>query len=366
MQVLEIGLHEELKLEDKKNLLWDKAQLRDLIDEYRGVGLVNLKATYNSQILWDAQVGHENSYVVASTNDSLFSSRVTNALDRIGATELSIAQVTLRKHMKTSEKGWEEWFLGYATLGYDLPTAQILLAPDTNFIKRRYASGLLRRLGGSRFRNLHFCLPTLVILEIEAIHNRNKKAVENLEKRMSGRKDRKTVDSKDKDEHFKASAEMRESLIATKEVLFLREVGALLLPSNIEEIRSNFLENAGKGFADIYIRKEIHDAVERANLNIRFLTCDLMNALSAVSEGLPSFYFSRVKSEKYYLSVEYETCLEQLADLIIDTTTTFGEITLNASSTAGKKDSKLLKWKWADWTVEDLLGNRIIEDRTSV
>jgi rRNA-processing protein FCF1 len=292
---------------------------------------------------------------------------VNNIIDRVSAAELSITQVTLRQHKKTSDEGWEQWFLGYASLGFGSLTS-IQLAPDTNFIKRRYASGLLRRLGKSCFSTLQFNIPNLVILEIEALYNRNKKTVENLDKKISESNDRKATEGKRKDEYgsarFKASIEMRESLIATKELLFIRDRGALILQSDIERIRESFSENAGKGFTDMYIRKEKRDAITSSNLNIRFLTCDLMNALAAVSEGLSTFYFARLKSEKYYLSEEHDACLEQLADLIIDTTTTFGEITLYASPSSGKEDSKLLKWNWVDWTIEDLLNDRIIEQRS--
>ena len=330
---------------EEKSLTWTKEQLQKLIDDYKGVGSVQLKAVCKSEMLWDAQVGQDggNSIVNKASND-LLDKAITSELDRIGATDLIITDVVSKQKIDTRLEKWEEKFLD-ATIRQ----GNASLIPDTNFIMRRYGSGLLRRLGKNDFSFLRFNIPNLVVLEIEAIHNRAKKKSE-------------SEKCEDK-ERTKALIEMREALIATKELIFLRDRSADILDAKIDWALRNFQEIAGKGLTDMYIRKEIRDATKLWTTSyVKFLTCDLMNALSAVAEGLPVLYFQRLTSEKYYLSEDYDCCLEQLAELIINTTFVLGEITLTAQPIYGKPQTKTLRGDWADWTIEDLLNNRIIEE----
>ena len=338
-------------------LWWDRAELKKLLQYYRGISTATIKAAYNSQDLWEVKVQRFDSQIFNLAKDTLLANRVSNSLDRIGVTELNITEVMTKENKRITQEGWAEWFLKKATLGYDsLTHPAVEIVPDTNFIMRRYASGLLRRLGEDSFRKLRFRIPNLVILEIEAIYNRaNKKAIDLQAKQPK-------LEAKEEQELTKALFDSKEALIATKELMFLREKGAVILESNLEGTIHKFSEISGKAFTDMYIRKEIRVALKSQNLNVRFSTCDLMNALSAVAEGLPTFYFSRMPSAKFLLSDQYDTCLEQIADLILDTTVTFGEITLTSSS-SGKLDTKILKGNWAGWTIEDLLNNRIIEER---
>lgn len=338
------------------SLYWDKEELKKLVQEYRDTGITTLKATYNSNDLWEAQVKRHNSKISNLAKDTLLANRVYNSFDRIGVTELNIIEVMTKEIMKTTQDGWMQQFLIGATL--DFPAVQFF--PDTNFIMRRYASGFLRRLGEANFRSLHFIIPNLVILEIEAIYNRAKKTSEALLEHANCSK----LSLKQEQELNKALFDSKEALIATKELMFLREEHASILESNLEGTIHSFSEISGKAFTDMYIRKQIRDAIKVQRLKARFLTCDLMNALSAVAEGLPTFYFSRIPSKEFYLSTHIDTCLQQVSDLILDTTFTFGEVTLTSWSSGKLVDSKILKGNWAGWTIEDLLNNRIIEERS--
>ena len=337
------------------SLTWDKEELKQLVQDYRSKRYT-LKATFDSHDLWEAHITSSNSQIINLAKDAFFANRVSNSLDRIGVTELNIIEVMTKEIEKTTQDGWMQRFLISAT--HDFPVVQLF--PDTNFIMRRYASGFLRRLGEANFHSLHFSIPNLVILEIEALYNRANKTSETLIERAKQEK----LSPKQEQELNKALFDSKEALIATKELMFLREEHAIILESNLEGTVHSFSEISGKAFTDMYIRKQIRDAIKAQRLNARFLTCDLMNALSAVAEGLPTFYFSRIPSEKLWFSDKYETCMEQVSDLIIDTAFTFGEFTFTAWSSDKLEDRRILKGKWDGWTIEDLLNGRIIEEKT--
>ena len=269
-------------------LWWDREELKKLIQEYRGIGSATLKATYKSLDLWEAKVQRFDSQIFNLAKDTLLANRVINSLDRVGAIQLNIAEVRTKEIIRTTQNDWTEWFLKKGYLGFDsLTHPAVEIVPDTNFIMRRYGSGLLRRLGTDSFHKLRFRIPNLVILEIEAIYNRTNKKVIDLQAKPK-------LEAKEEQELTKALFDNKEALIATKELMFLREKGANIIESNLEGVIRNFSENSGKAFVDMYIRKEIRDALKSQNLNVQFSTCDLMNALSAVAEGIPTMYFSRL------------------------------------------------------------------------
>ena len=337
------------------SLYWDKKHLTGLVQDYRSKRCT-LKATFGSQDLWEAHITSSNSQLLNLAKDTFLTNRVSNSFDRIGVTELNIIEVMTKEIYKTTQDGWMQKFLINAT--FDFPTIQ--LVPDTNFIIRKYVSGLLRRLGEPNFSKLRFSVPSLVILEIEAFYNRAKKNYEKLNDHISSRK----VKPDEERKRIEALFDINEALIATKELMFLREKSPSFLESNVEGIIDHFSKNSSIGSADMSIRRQIRDASNKGNFNTRFLTCDLMNALSAVAEGLPTFYFSRIPSKTHYFSEKYDTCMEQVTDLILDTTVMFGEVTFTACSASKLVDCKTLKGKWVEWTIEDLLNDRVIEERS--
>ena len=112
----------------------------------------------------------------------------------------------------------------------------------------------------------------------------------------------------------------------------------------------------------MFLRKEIRDSsAVSGRRNIRFLTCDLMNALAATAEGMISYYFSRLDSTIGVLSSETEPCLEQLSELIVDNATVFGEITLVESLSSVKPKTMRFNGTWDGWELSDLLEERIAE-----
>jgi hypothetical protein len=328
---------------------WTKSELQQFFLDQDNIlnRLSSVKANLNGEPLWafsGRRRGYGTQISILAENQEL-RQKVVDSLDRIGASEITITNMLTREHRKTNQADWKDWFIGGATLGFKSVTVDAIhLVPDTNFVRRRYASGLLRRLGKEAFKELQFSIPNLVILEIEASHNRAKSKAEK--------------PKCEEIEKQKALTEIRESLIATKELMFLLEIGARMLPSNLDNsFLDAFSTIAGKGVTDLFIRKEIRDCT---NLNKRFLTCDLMNSLAAMVEGLGSFYFSRDENE-FTLSAEREVCMEQLSELVIDTVTLFGEANLTISSAAEAERTFKLSGKWRDWTPVDLLKDTIIE-----
>jgi hypothetical protein len=315
---------------------------------------LTIKASHESQDLWAAKFTMIRQEITNLATEPLLARRVIDAFDRVGFMELSITDVLSKKQIRTSQEDWQQQFMDMAASN-DL-SRRVDLFPDTNFVKRRYASGLLRRLGAKKFGDLHFRLPNLVILEIEARYNREKIKSNN--------------EKCEKQQRTDASIRLKEELIGTQELMFLREKQAGTMDTGMEGLLPKFFDDAGKGFADVYIRSEIRQGTKMSTGERKFLTCDLMSALSAVAEGLPTLYFARVPLGKITFSSPYmgdlsnmpKSNFEQIADLILDTTFAFGEITLSMYS-EGKYDTISLKGNWEGWSIENLLNNRVLGER---
>ena len=220
---------------------------------------------------------------------------VLEALDMCGSSELESSFSGHRDEKELESSDWKTWFLEKTSRKY--------LVPDTNFIYRHYYSNVLARHLGEDFGNLIFRLPRLAILEIERRGNNAKEG----------------------------SADKRLSFYAAREVRLLRSNNNFDLLPNIDTLLfSTFSEKAGRQLVDMWIRKEIHDFVEGmegyTNMSAKdvvFLTCDLMNALAAESEGLNTCYFS--KKDQQSFSVDNDN-MRQLFDLILASTMILGKI----------------------------------------
>lgn len=289
-----------------------------------------------------------------TTEDEKVKDDLLTSLDRVGAlslvTEYSPASATeiiasgtlenIGRSMKTVDEGWTDWFMEVLHIEGDV----VYLIPDTNLISRHYCSNvLLPLLGEERFRQLKFRLPRLVVLEVESRCNRSK----------HGTKDK------------------RLAFYAAKEILFLKRYHAVLLPQLNISLLEGFSRIAGSQprFTDAWIRREIHDfmreeikrrrqiSVEGArdlSFGVIFLTCDLMNALAASAEDIPTLYFSRIRNGKISFRDH-----SQLVELIIDTAITFGEIKMKLTQANKHKVSLLIKGIWSpktpiDWETDSV------------
>ena len=269
------------------------------------------------------------------TKDSQNKQNLLDSLDRVGGfdlvsdflpststgSEISDLLNQIGSSKGTDEQGWAEWFLRVVNAVQAKTTARlVVLVPDTNFIMRHYCSNiLLPLLGQENFSKLRFQLPRLVILEIEAKCNRAKEG----------------------------SSKKRLAFHGAREVLFLLQGFASHFPQFDMDLLRGFPKKSGEGFADSWIRQEIHDFVSTSNKKVIFLTADLMNALAATAEGLDVFY---VKKD---VPVKPIRNIDQLAEFIIDVAVAFEEIKMDVTVGNEMKSSWLMEGMWSGKTSSD-------------
>jgi len=238
-----------------------------------------------------------------------------------GASRLKASFSADGEEKELDADNWKPWFLEKVRGKF--------LIPDTNFINRHYASKMLCPMLDQDSTKLIFRLPRLVVLEIERRGNM----------------------AKDQ------SKEKRLAFFAAREINFLRATAGggfdfEMLPNIDASLMTSFTEKAGKQLTDMWIRKEIHDAMTTGMLgrsqDVVFLTCDLMNALAAEAEGLPSCYFSRLTQDKIFID---QTNYGKIFDLILATAMMFEKIRLDVVLTADKiYGSFFLRGMWTGKT----------------
>jgi hypothetical protein len=190
---------------------------------------------------------------------------------------------------KLEASDWKEWFLSRA--------GDCHLIPDTNFIRNHYCSSTLSRILGDSFKKLRFRMSRLVVLEIERQGNQKNE----MEKRLA----------------FYAAREID---------FFKKNVDFGPLPDAGDKLITSFPTQAGEGFTDMWIRREIHNAIQMGIRPTLFLTSDLMNALAAEAEGLETCYFARLPQDSFCIDADYPS---QLFDLILATAIKFNDVQLD-------------------------------------
>ena len=230
-----------------------------------------------------------------------------------------------------SDSAFAKWIKDFCSL----LGREVFLLPDTNFIRRHYYSNLLKpTLIGKG--NISFKIPRLVILEIENKYNRSSKKEHDKKTNKESKKPEDKIQVTM--EKYGNGKEKRISLNAINEVLSLQNDRAEVLPNLDFPLLDSFSGAAGRGFADYWIRREISDYANKQNAadtrdnggrvitipkpQIVFMTCDIMNALAATSEGLNTIYFSRIEQDS--ITLEYDIN-KRLANVVFDTAIHFGE-----------------------------------------
>jgi hypothetical protein len=291
----------EVKVSEMRMILERDGFIQSFLDRFKaesvksapGLFQFRLKAFQGDNLLWEYQGATGK---VIPTEIENIKREVLEAIDTCGASELRVSFSAYNEEKKVEAVNWNEWFLDKVYLKY--------LIPDTNFIYRHYCSNVLYRHLGSDFNQLIFRLPRLVILEIEKRGN---------------------LASEER------SRDKRLAFYAVREIEFLKQKANFELLSNIDaSLMSSFTEKAGRKLIDMWIRKEIHDNIDRGYLGRHgdaiFLTCDLMNALAAEAEGLNTCYFSWLPQDSFFVEDDNS---EQLFDLILATAIIFEEIKLD-------------------------------------
>jgi hypothetical protein len=205
---------------------------------------------------------------------------------------------------RSSDPSFRRWFQQACSL----LGSQVHLIPDTNVTRRMYYTNYLRNLLVEDPDRITIALSRLEILEVESMYNRAIKK--------------------------EAEKDIRIAFQSMGEILSMKKDGAKVLPVSDLSLVSSFSQQAGKGNADAWIRKEISSSKsdlvgskrisggELKTSNIAFLTCDLMNSLAANAEALNVIYFYRLED-----SVTSGQTIDhhRLSWLIFNTAIHFGE-----------------------------------------
>jgi hypothetical protein len=208
-------------------------------------------------------------------------------------------------------------------------TDRVYLVPDTNFLVRRYGSNHVLTLT-NKFKDFSLCIPRLAILEIESLATR-----------------------KGRDRQL----EKRRAFLALAEVIRLRENGAELLPRQIDPVvMETFSKIAGEGYADAWIRREVHDFVEQLpggkplehRPKVFFLTSDLLNAFAAVAEGIDTIYFWETDST----NEGYRANARQVGRFAVAMSVFFEKILMQTKSKKSPESYELVGL-WSGKTIED-------------
>jgi len=195
---------------------------------------------------------------------------------------------------------------------------KIYLVHDTNFLYRRYGSLVFSHLSQADSR-FEIRTPRLAVLEIEASTRRGAKEGSGW-RRLA-------------------------ALAAFGELLKLQEQGAQLLPDIPTALLRPFSDIAGKGWADAWIRREIHEFAgkiqEASRQHAVFVTSDLANALAAKAEGIWTLYLGTRADQEG--SIILDTAA--FARLIVAFSVYFERVSFEAESPS-KKDTCEIRGFW--------------------
>lgn len=180
------------------------------------------------------------------------------------------------------------------------------LSLDTNFIQNCLYSNFIKDkpdLVPSRNSAIRILIPRLLILEIEHKYNR-----QNTQNKQNDKQ------KKDKRIEFNNMGE----------VLRLIEDGATITPKLDYSLIREFSSIAGGHFTDSFIRMETSNYVNGISEEPPiFLTSDLMNAMTALAEGMDCLYFHVINKVRkninislliYHSAIQYDECLYNLVE----------------------------------------------------
>jgi hypothetical protein len=321
----------------------EKDELEDLLREYHIESTMPNKPTkmycyYGDTAVW--MVGLSYYHIIFDENEENFKftsdykDHVLDALSICGAVKMMVSFSSDSAVYDYDD--WCAWF-------YEKIKNKNLVM-DTNFILKHYFSSLILPRFQSSLKELSLYLPRMVVLEIERQGNQDK-----------CKKDKAT------NAGYVEGKEKRLAFYGIREIESLRQLTDFqLIPLFDASLMTLFLDKAGKGFADAWIRKEIHDLTKKtSDENIIFITCDLMNSMAAEAEGIHSCYFSRLPQDNFELEDE-----KQFFNFILATAIIFGKIKLELRSNDDKiLDCLEIEGVWNGKTTSDWFSDCLHFDR---
>jgi hypothetical protein len=260
-------------------------------------------------LLFTAKGTSDHSSVVISTNEEV-TKRVVDAAMTCGIIHTQIALVddnmtdfSLNDNSKSTHNA-KEFILWFSKV-----TNNRILVLDTNAIMHRALSSLRFTIDADMIHRLTVYIPRLSVLEMERSAN------------IQGRK----------------AEEKRLIMSAAAELFFLKRSGAILLPQLEKETFEAFSHVANDQITDSWIRREIEQAIEKEEYlkeedkirRVTLFTADLINALSAIAEGIDTMFISLVDYDK---TSTRSSSLEQIALLIIMTAIIFEEVNISINN----------------------------------
>ena len=204
-------------------------------------------------------------------------------------------------------------------------TTDRILVPDTNALLDKTLSNLIFKISEDFFKNLKIIIPRLVILELEKIANTEK------------------------------NEKKRKVMYAYSELLLLKKNGAEFLPEISVELLNDFTSFSGNLTIDSWIRREIKneafkELTESNPSGYTLFTSDLVNALSANAENLPTLYVSKLP----FSNDIPQPLRSQMIGFLILLSILFEEIQIKVNSKWFK-----IKGIWEGKTTEDWTENVI-------
>jgi hypothetical protein len=264
-----------------------------------------------------------------TSNDEEHKRLLSDILDRAGIRDLNTSFLSSDSNhpsssslLSSNDIRWLHWLKNDVLWG----DTDILMLPDTNFIRRHYWSrrfkrmlsptGELYHLFQPKGLNIHFKISRLTAFELG-------NQIDRAKQKERGLKKNKKPDEGATKEKREAERQVRLSIHDNYELLRLLKDGAELLPELSPQSAQDFSKTSDAQTRDKMIRKEIRDYFSGIGAGERylFLTCDEGSFLAASSEGMPTLFFSYSSKERQVLHYPHEP-----TDLLIESAMYFGAI----------------------------------------
>lgn len=296
-----------------------------------------------------------NDHLTAEINEKSlpnFKKNITCALKMVGMIDLKFSYIkstevaerdqAIRMSNSPAFMNWmKKWF-----------EAKVFV-PDTNLMINHTVSSIELASDPDLFKSLQIAIPRLVVLELERKSNENK-----LNDDSCSREEKKKIMSENK----------RKTFLAFSELVYLQKKDNVsLFPVLPPQILAQFPKITSEHNADSWIRHEIQNYVANAKQeklskggsgtvyprNFILVTSDLVNSLSASSEGIDSIYVSEVR-DKNDLPEWLDGSLKQISRFLIILSILSETIDLSINSTIYR-----FQGFWHGITNYDIINYRI-------
>lgn len=277
-----------------------------------------------------------NSFTVSiPDSDDVILQEISYALIHVGAIPLKFS--VHNKSQITEKITNDDDFLEWITTVIASKTVFI----DTNIMLNKIISSQKKFLNNDLTKD-KIEIPRLAILEMENQSNSKK-------------------DENDTSLPYQAYLKKRKALLGFSELMYIIENGGQHMPELPLETLTAFSKISGSMKTDALIRREIKERSIFLLRNVTkfsiFLTCDMVNSLSAVAEGLEAIYISKIPDWEKHIS---PMTSEQISIFITTLAMLFNPLSIEVNS---KKSN--LKGIWNGITTYEIINNKIMVQAVS-